>query len=109
MFTQKLSMDCTKEQYEKELKDELLKMGHEQSSASLWGNPDNMYIATIYGLDNTGIGNVNRIDVNYEGCQYLGSFNAPLFLALAAMTDKENGGYGEYWRPIEPIGFNDWH
>lgn len=32
MFTQRLSMDCTKAQYEKYLKEELLKMGYIEES-----------------------------------------------------------------------------
>jgi hypothetical protein len=49
-FTQKVSMKCTKEQYEEFLKDELLKMGYKEDEENLsnWGYDDaenNNYIS----------------------------------------------------------------
>ena len=49
-FTQKVSMKCAKEQYEKFLKDELLKMGYKEDETNLsnWGYDDaenNNYIS----------------------------------------------------------------
>ncbi len=49
-FTQKVSMKCTKEQYEKLLRDELLKMGYKEDEENLsnWGYDDaenNNYIS----------------------------------------------------------------
>lgn len=94
MFTQKISMDCTKEQYEKYLKDELLKMGYKEVGLSYWGD-DNDYITNYYS-DDGEVGNINKHDIRMDNATYLGSFNAPLFLALAAMTGKAEGNYGEY-------------
>lgn len=93
MFTQKISMDCTQEQYEKFLKPELLKMGykddysHSTNTPCVVNNEDGVsgIIANAF---------IHRRDS--EGRTYLGTFNAPLFLALAAMTDKQRGGYGEW-------------
>lgn len=95
MFTQKLSMDCTKEQYEKYLKDELLKMGYNDTHITFWENE------TIIINDTNGkIGFLGTFIISQKNTYerlYLGSFNAPLFLALAAMTDNPNVlGYGEY-------------
>jgi hypothetical protein len=99
MFTQKISMDCTKEQYEKYLKVELEKMGYREDSCSQWHKRENEYITNCYiGLGN--VGNINKADIYNmanDKLTYLGKFNSPLFLALAAMTDKEFGNYGEYW------------
>ena len=41
-FTQKVSMKCTKEQYEKFLRDELLKMGYKEDEENIsnWGYDD---------------------------------------------------------------------
>lgn len=93
MFTQKISMDCTKEQYEKYLKAELEKMGYGASLAR-WGDD---VIVNNYSSENGLVGNPSRISNKFDNSRtYLGKFNAPLFLALAAMTDKEDGNYGEY-------------
>lgn len=98
MFTQKISMDCTKEQYEKYLKDELLKMGYKEEGVSDWGG-GNDYI-TNYFSSNGEVGNISEQYISADNVTYLGSFNAPLFLALAAMTDKAEGNYGEWFKTI---------
>lgn len=95
MFTQKISMDCTKEQYEKFLKEELLKMGYIEKDM-YWGRGILVFTNAANGV--TGW----MLDIewgNKKGYDrtYLGSFNAPLFLALAAMTDNAEANYGEYW------------
>ena len=96
MFTQKISMDCTKEQYNKYLKDELLKMGYDLGGTWGW-QPSANTLTNIYSGNNGVVGCI--IDCSkreYNRC-YLGEFNADLFLALAAMTDTPNGNYGEWW------------
>lgn len=97
MFTQRISMDCTKEQYEKYLKEGLLKMGHEEYSVNCWNDTKFHYICNNYGGYLGGLGTTPKDDVNDYGRTYLGSFNAPLFLALAAMTDSPTGSYREYY------------
>ena len=95
-FTQKISMDCTKEQYEKYLKEELLKMGYKEDNVSWWDDDDNKYITNYYSA-NGKFGNINRGDLSADDTRYLGSFNPELFLALAAMTDSERiFGYREW-------------
>lgn len=93
MFTQKLSMDCTREQYEKYLKNDLLKMGYRVSDLGdgIWDVIVNNYNGRIGEITNTSKDRTNQYDRTY-----LGSFNAPLFLALAAMTDDTRLMYGEY-------------
>lgn len=96
MFTQRLSMDCTKEQYEKYLKDELLKMGYQDRSVYSWDCQKYQYISNNYMGGNGGLGTIHRGNLEVYNRTYLGSFNPELFLALAAMTDKAEGNYGEY-------------
>ena len=93
MFTQRLSMDCTKEQYEKYLKEELLEMGYEGRTGH-WEQND--VISNNHNSKHGLIGNTYSNNRNTANRTYLGPFNAPLFLALAAMTDKAEGNYGEY-------------
>lgn len=97
MFTQKISMKCTKEQYEKYLKDDLLKMGYIDSSLFYWDLPDYSYIVNNFNFENGQISNINVTYITDKDRTYLGEFNANLFLALAAMTDVEDGCYGEWW------------
>ena len=93
MFTQKISMDCTKEQYEKYLRDELLKMGYEGRTGH-WEQND--VISNNHNSKHGLVGNTYSYNRNTVNRTYLGSFNAPLFLALAAMTDSERVfGYRE--------------
>ena len=93
MFTQKISMDCTKEQYEKYLKEELLKMGYEGRTGH-WEQND--IISNNHNSGHGLIGNTYSYNRNTANRTYLGSFNAPLFLALSAMTDSERVfGYRE--------------
>jgi len=97
MFTQRLSMDCTREQYEKYLKDELLKMGYEDKFVNSWNCGVYQYISNNYMGINGGLGAVYKQDLNKYNRTYLGSFNPELFLSLAAMTDSERiFGYGEW-------------
>lgn len=94
MFTQKISMDCTKEQYEKYLKEELLKMGYKERYQS-WKRDIGIFTNACDGISG-GMLDICEFDKEKFNRHYLGSFNAPLFLALAAMTDKAEGNYGEY-------------
>ena len=110
MFTQKLSMDCTQEQYEKYLKLELEKMGYKESSINCWTDDSYQSIANNYmGFDGS-LGTINKDDKTMHSRTYLGKFNATLFLALAAMTDNWKGNYGELWRnkEAELRYINDW-
>ena len=94
MFTQKISMDCTKEQYKKYLKDELLKMGYKEAEVdgSYWED----YFVIVNNFGELGqVTQLTNANKNAHDHTYLGKFNAPLFLALAAMTDKAEGNYGE--------------
>jgi len=88
-------MDCTQEQYEKYLKEELKKIGYNCNAVG-WSKTDKI-IANNGGV---GEGSIISSIVECKDCNYrtyLGKFNADLFLALAAMTDKTDGGYGEWW------------
>ena len=97
MFTQRLSMDCTKEQYEKYLKDELLKMGYQDRSVYSWDCQKYQYISNNYMGGNGGLGTIHRRNLEVYNRTYLGSFNPELFLALAAMADSPTGNYREYF------------
>ena len=96
MFTQKILMDCTREQYDKYLKDELLNMGYDLGEAWGW-QPSVNTLTNIYNKYTGIIGCIRDCNRKVYNKEYLGKFNADLFLALAAMTDNPNGNYGEWW------------
>lgn len=95
MFTQKISMSCTEEQYTKYLKDELLKMGYIESCLAY--SLKASYITNNFRGQLGTITNLIQNDVKNYGRTYLDSFNPELFLALASMTNNPEGNYGEYW------------
>lgn len=103
MFTQKLSMKCTEEQYNKYLKNELIKMGYNVTCIFRWHDPNYSYIANNFNFENGQISNINVAYITNKDRTYLGEFNADLFLALAAMTDSVEGNYGEYWVALKNI------
>ena len=63
MFTQKISMDCTKEQYEKYLKEELLKMGYKEISINSWDCQEYQHIYNSYAGINGTLGTIHRDDL----------------------------------------------
>ena len=92
-FTQKISMNCTKEQYENYLKDELLKMGYKEYGLD-WGYNESIIVNNWAGFMGD-LASLNPTIKTDNGRLYLGSFNPELFLALAAMTDNPTGNYRE--------------
>ena len=98
MFTEKISMDCTQEQYEKYLKEELEKTGYKETGII---NCNKELIVNTFSQDDGIIGLTSEDRRDVDGRTYLGEFNAPLFLARAAMTDLQYGGYGEWWMCID--------
>lgn len=105
MFTQPLSMDCTKEQYEKYLREPLRKLGYKETALSMYEEDWGGLLVTNYSSQhNWATCMVRDRDNEFNnGRRDLGSFNAPLFLALAAMTDIPYGIEGEYWTFVEPL------
>ena len=106
MFTQKISMDCTREQYKKHLQSELLKIGYRETI--LEDDFDGIIVNNCRGILGE-VSNVSKVCNNDHERTYLGQFNAPLFLALAAMTDNSDSGYGEWLIKKSPQSDNkDW-
>ena len=101
MFTQKIYMNCTREQFKLYLKEELLKIGKRLLIYdNVWQDFNTSCIVTFFSDDDICIGNMGESGHANHNRRSIGQFNAPLFLALAAMTNEEYGGYGEYWKFI---------
>lgn len=103
MFTQPVSMQCTQEQYEKDLKQPLLEMGYHGIDLTNWNiHP---YLVTNYtGVKNV-VSNMDNTVCESYGRYFIDHYNPELFLALAAMTEKrvveggELGNIGEWITP----------
>jgi hypothetical protein len=85
-------MKTTQEQFEKDLRKPLKQMGKD---ILVWGWENNYHYVTSFKNDNT-IGNYNSY--NKHDDTFIDHYNPELFLALAAMTDKEDGNVGEWWK-----------
>lgn len=96
-FTQPVSMKCTEEQFNKDLKSELEKIGYIDKTVE-WCDFDGYLCSNSY---NNLISNFSYGFIDRNNRFYIDHYNAELFLALAAMTDKEDGNYGEYWKCIK--------
>lgn len=95
-FTQPVSMACTVDQYEKDLKPKLLAMGYEEGDMYR-GNGYYNILCTNWSVNHyqlgVGVGSI-KTDRNRH---FIDHYNPELFLALASMTDAEFGGDGEWW------------
>ena len=95
-YTSDVTMKVTKQQFENDLKPSLTQMGRHDNTWGGW--IDHPYIA---------VNSKNNKICNYRGIDYteycIDHYNPELFLALAAMTDDENGNVGEYWKFIDTV------
>ena len=94
-----VSMECTEKQYINDLKEPLLNMGYKESYKSPMTTEFNILV-TNYGGISDCISNVINHGTHAENRYFISEYNPKLFLALAAMTNCENGNYGEYWKFI---------
>ena len=99
-YTSDVTMKVTKEQFENDLKPSLIQMGKHDNTWGGW--IEHPYVAAT--SRNNKIGNYRGVDYP-EYC--IDHYNPELFLALAAMTDKEDGNVGEYWKFIDTVYMGD--
>jgi len=95
-FTTPIAMKCTEEQFNG-IDDKLAEMGYEHPFICLVSSDS--YLCSGYKDDSTIITSANfksMIESKLNRIIFT-SFNPDLFLALAAMTDKEDGIKGEWW------------
>lgn len=94
-FTTPIAMKCTEEQFN-EIKDKLVEMGYKEVCMSNWDESD--YIVNNLMKHIGSLSNIFDVDANEFGRIMVDTFNPDLFLAPAAMTDKEDGIKGEWWK-----------
>ena len=94
-----VSMECTEKQYINDLKEPLLNMGYEEKCKTPMDAELNILITNYEGISGC-ISNVFNHRIHAENRYFISEYNPKLFLALAAMTNDENGNYGEYWKYV---------
>ena len=89
MYTQAVSMKCTQEQFESDLKQPLIELGYKikiDNYTILTNNPEGC------------LGIISTVHHTMKKCynrHYIKKYNPELFLAICAMTDVPNGIVGE--------------
>jgi hypothetical protein len=97
-FTQPVSMKCSQEQYNRDLKEPLLAMGYREHCLTLNGHGDEFIATNIGGGNHNTVSDIYFEYKNRHGRYFIEEYNPELFLALAGMTDSEKGNIGECWR-----------
>ena len=100
-FRQPVSMQVTKEQYEKDLREPLLRMGYLEHALGEWMTAS--ILVTNYG--NTGFYISNTINEykKRHNRYFIPEYNPKLFLVIAAMSNVKYGIYGEWWYCIKDV------
>lgn len=93
-FIQPVSMRVTKEQYERDLREPLLRMGYKEFYEEEW--EDTHVLVTNYANTRGEISNTSKWHKKNYNRHFIDHYNPKLFLAIAAMTDKESPIVGEW-------------
>ena len=97
-FTQPVSMQVTKEQYEKDLREPLLAMGYEESLITSFTNIP--ILVNNYGGRNGILSNICKEGAIIENRHFIPDYNPEYFLAVAAMTSEKYGIKEEWWKCV---------
>lgn len=88
-------MQCTEEQYKKDLKKELKLLGYEEAGTSVDKSSISILCTLISGVKGNNVGMLH-CGATVQTRHHIKTYNPKLFLALAAMTSEEYGVVGEY-------------
>ena len=99
-FIQPVSMRVTKEQYERDLRQPLLKMGYEEALSD-WTL--HLILTTNLIGNDSYLSNIRDYRKSYNSRYFIPDYNPQLFLAIAAMSNIEYGIYGEWWYCTENV------
>ena len=102
-FIQPVSMRVTKEQYERELREPLLKMGYEENMIKKW--EDIPILVTNLGSTRRHLSNTTESLKTKHHRYFITDYNPELFLAIAAMTDNESPIIGEWLVCIDEMAY----
>lgn len=94
-FITPVSMECTREQFERDLEKQLAALGYETKYIGDFGEIS--VLCTNYTYRSEKVTNLSPCKRNQFNRHYIDHYSPELFLALAAMTDEEYGIAGEWW------------
>ena len=100
-FRQPVSMQMTKEQYEKDLREPLLRMGYLELGVAEWVAAP--ILVTNYGNTGYCISNTINEYKKRHNRYFINHYNPNLFLAIAAMSNIKYGIYGEWWYCLKDV------
>lgn len=100
-FRQPVSMQVTKEQYEKDLREPLLRMGYKEVCEKEW--EDMPILVTNFGNTIGEVSNTSKLHKENYNRHFIDHYNPKLFLAIAAMSNIKYGIYGEWWYCIKDV------
>ena len=103
-FIQPVSMRVTKEQYERDLREPLLKMGYKEYAINLY-KKELDYLITNHSNNNDSLTNLGKEYLNLNARYFIPDYNPEFFLAIAAMTDKETPIIGEWLVCIDEMAY----
>jgi hypothetical protein len=101
-FTQAVSMECTKERYESDLRDKMLAMGYKENNITDYDTCT--IVSNNYKGEIGDVSNVYLIANDVRGRYFIDHYNPQLFLAIAAMSDSEVPLVGMHWMCINTWG-----
>ena len=101
-FIQPVSMRVTEEQYERDLREPLLAMGYKECAINLY-KKELDYLITNHSNNNNSLTNLGKEHLNLNARYFIPDYNPKLFLAIAAMTDKESPIVGEWLVCIDEV------
>lgn len=100
-FTQPVSMQVTKEQYERDLREPLLAMGYKECFITSFSYTP--ILVNNYGNNNGVLSNTNEEAAKIDNRHFIPEYNPEYFLAVAAMSNVKYGIYGEWWYCTEDV------
>ena len=104
-FTTPIAMKCTEEQFNG-IKDKLVEMGYIFYGIAF--GEKYRYLSSNFAKDKRCITDLDKISLYFKQANPMifESFNPDLFLSLSAMTDKEDGIKGEWWKAKAGVEFH---
>jgi hypothetical protein len=92
-FTQPVSMQCSQEQFERDLKEPLEKLGYKK-----FGNcTDEDFLITNFGESPYRLTFTVSVCIHDFSRHFIDHYNPQLFISLASMSDEPNGIVGEWF------------
>ena len=96
-FTQPVSMQCSQEQFDADLKKPLKNLGYKISTTNYGYDQDEILLVTKFMGESDFISSSTLLSKNDHNRYFIDHYNPQLFLALASMTDEHNGIAGEWY------------